>query len=124
MSFFNHVFPQCAFKRDQQSNKLQIIYNSTRWVNILPIFCYILANDELKKFFARCRDSNIRLIKISIIDGRVVFSFCFLFHNYLSFLEQLSLDGYENVKENWEKDYDATIGPLIEDDQPCYILYR
>lgn len=38
--------------------------------------------------------------------------------------EQLSLDGYENVKENWEKDYDATIGPLIEDDQPCYILYR
>lgn len=40
------------------------------------------------------------------------------------FLEQLVLSDYKNVKNGWEKDYDKLVIPLIEDDQPCYILYR
>lgn len=39
-------------------------------------------------------------------------------------LEELTLDGHHSVKSNWENDYDKYVLPLIEDDQPCYILYR
>lgn len=31
---------------------------------------------------------------------------------------------HKPVKKDFEKDYDASIKPLIEDDTPCYILYR
>ncbi|CAG9862572.1 unnamed protein product [Phyllotreta striolata] len=66
----------------------------------------IKANDELKKFFATSRDGSIRLIKVSIKE------------------EQLVLDGYEHVKGTWEQDFDPSIGPQIEENQPCYLMYR
>ncbi|KAK9890867.1 hypothetical protein WA026_012211 [Henosepilachna vigintioctopunctata] len=66
----------------------------------------IHANDELKKFFAKCKDDNVRLIKVSIKN------------------EELILSDHRQVQHNWENDYDKLILPLIEDDQPCYILYR
>lgn len=38
--------------------------------------------------------------------------------------EQLVLSSYKEVKNSWEKDFDKMVTPLIEEDQPCYILYR
>ncbi|GLV34172.1 twinfilin [Carabus blaptoides fortunei] len=66
----------------------------------------IRANEKLKKFFAKCRDGKIRLVKISIEN------------------EELVLAAHKDVKHSWEKDYDNLIKPLIVDDQPCYIVYR
>ncbi|KAJ8964850.1 hypothetical protein NQ314_004568 [Rhamnusium bicolor] len=66
----------------------------------------IKANDDLKKFFAKCRDGKVRVIKVSIEE------------------EQLVLSDHKDVKNNWEKDFDKYITPLIEENQPCYILYR
>lgn len=66
----------------------------------------IKANQELKKFFAKCKDGKIRFIKISIEE------------------EQLVLADHKDVKNNWEKDFDKYVTPSIQENQPCYILYR
>ncbi|XP_066249309.1 twinfilin [Euwallacea similis] len=66
----------------------------------------IKANEELKKFFSKCKDGKVRVFKVSIES------------------EQLVLKDQHNEKHNWEKDYDKYVIPLIEENQPCYILYR
>ncbi|KAE8745495.1 hypothetical protein FOCC_FOCC007875 [Frankliniella occidentalis] len=66
----------------------------------------IRANQELKSFFGKCRDGNIRVFKVSIDN------------------EQLILAGDDKVKGSWEDDYERLIIPLISESQPCYILYR
>lgn len=45
--------------------------------------------------------------------------FCFCL-----FVEQLTCAAIQDVKKDWEKDYDRCIVPLIEENIPCYILYR
>jgi twinfilin-like protein len=67
----------------------------------------IKANTELRDFFGKCRDGSIRLIKISIEN------------------EELSLSDYrEPLSEKWESDYEKLILPVLEESQPCYILFR
>jgi len=68
----------------------------------------IQANEELRKFFGKCRDGKIRAVKVSIQN------------------EQLALTkAVEEVKGNcWDKCFDKLVGPLVEKNQPCYILYR
>ncbi|XP_066157247.1 twinfilin [Euwallacea fornicatus] len=66
----------------------------------------IKANEELKRFFSKCKDGKVRVFKVSIEN------------------EQLVLKDQHNEKHNWEKDYDKYVIPLIEENQPCYILYR
>ncbi|XP_063218013.1 twinfilin [Bacillus rossius redtenbacheri] len=66
----------------------------------------IRANEELKKFFVKCRAGNIRVFKVSIID------------------EQLALTASRDVIGSWEEDYDSCLGPLVEEGQPSYIVYR
>lgn len=66
----------------------------------------IRANNQLKAFLAKCNERNIRLMKISIEN------------------EELSLSTYKEAKNSWDKDFDALIKPLIEENQPCYIIYR
>lgn len=36
----------------------------------MNIYYTILANDELKKFFAKCKEGKTRALKISIKDGK------------------------------------------------------
>lgn len=38
------------------------------------ITLFFSANDELKKFFAKCKEGKIRVAKISIQDGKLIFS--------------------------------------------------
>lgn len=66
----------------------------------------IRANDELRQFFGKCRDGNVRLIQVSVIN------------------EELSLRSYQEPVGTWEEDYDGSVVPLLEDAQPCYMLYR
>lgn len=66
----------------------------------------IKANAELLKFFGKCKDGKTRVLKVSIEN------------------EELTLVDHKGVKKDWEKDYDVLVKPLIEDDVPCYILYR
>ncbi|XP_054832270.1 twinfilin-2 [Eublepharis macularius] len=66
----------------------------------------IHATTELKDFFAKARNGSIRLIKIVIED------------------EQLVLGAYKELSRRWDKDYDSFVLPLLDELQPCYILYR
>ncbi|XP_039295757.1 twinfilin isoform X2 [Nilaparvata lugens] len=66
----------------------------------------IRANEELKKFFGKCRDGKIRVMKIAIEN------------------EQLSLLSYKEKKGNWESDYEKFVPGLVEAAQPTFILFR
>ncbi|KAG8436121.1 hypothetical protein GDO86_007290 [Hymenochirus boettgeri] len=66
----------------------------------------IHATPELKEFFAKARNGSVRLIKIVIEE------------------EQLVLGAHKDLKHNWDQDYDSFILPLLDESQPCYILYR
>lgn len=40
------------------------------------------------------------------------------------FSEQLVLGAFREPEKNWEQDYDHFLLPLLDDQEPCYILYR
>ncbi|KAM4651610.1 twinfilin-2 [Discoglossus pictus] len=66
----------------------------------------IHATPELKDFFAKARNGSVRLIKVVIED------------------EQLVLGAHKELRLGWDQDYDTLVLPLLEDTEPCYILYR
>ncbi|XP_060108621.1 twinfilin-1 [Heteronotia binoei] len=66
----------------------------------------IQASEDVKETFARARNGQYRLLKIAIEN------------------EQLTVGSAKQPGESWEKDYDGFVLPLLEDRQPCYILYR
>lgn len=66
----------------------------------------VAATPELKDFFAKARNGSIRLIKVVIED------------------EQLVLGAYKELSGSWDRDYDSNVLPLLDETQPCYILYR
>ncbi|KAM3674635.1 twinfilin-1 isoform X2 [Ammospiza nelsoni] len=66
----------------------------------------IQASGSVKDIFVGARNGQYRLLKI-VIDN-----------------EQLVVGSSRQPVGSWEKDYDSFILPLLEDKQPCYILYR
>ncbi|XP_069062707.1 twinfilin-2 isoform X2 [Pleurodeles waltl] len=38
--------------------------------------------------------------------------------------EQLVLGAYKELSGSWDRDYDSSVLPLLDETQPCYILYR
>lgn len=64
------------------------------------------SSGDVKDTFARARYGQYRILKIAIEN------------------EQLVVGSSRQPAESWEKDYDSFILPLLEDKQPCYILYR
>ncbi|MBZ3877665.1 Twinfilin-1 [Sciurus carolinensis] len=66
----------------------------------------IQASEDVKDIFARARNGKYRLLKISIEN------------------EQLVIGSCSQPSNSWDKDYDSFILPLLEDKQPCYILFR
>ncbi|KAM9313450.1 twinfilin-1 [Gastrophryne carolinensis] len=66
----------------------------------------IQASDDVRETFAKARNGKYRLLKLDIED------------------EQLTVSVREKPAASWDKDYDSFILPLLEDKQPCYILYR
>lgn len=43
---------------------------------------------------------------------------------FSAFAEELTLVSHKEVKKDWEKDFDKLIQPELEEDVPCYIIYR
>ncbi|KAM4894054.1 twinfilin-2 isoform 2-T2 [Sylvia borin] len=66
----------------------------------------IHATTELRDFFAKARNGSVRLIKVIIED------------------EQLMLGAHKELSRRWDADYDAFVLPLLDEQQPCYVLYR
>ncbi|CAM4502752.1 twinfilin-1 [Lepidochelys kempii] len=66
----------------------------------------IQASEDVKDTFARARYGQYRILKIVIEN------------------EQLVVGSSRHPAESWEKDYDSFVLPLLEDKQPCYVLYR
>ncbi|XP_030812505.1 twinfilin-2 isoform X2 [Camarhynchus parvulus] len=66
----------------------------------------IHATTELRDFFAKARNGSVRLIKVIIED------------------EQLVLGAHKELSRRWDADYDTLVLPLLDEQQPCYVLYR
>ncbi|XP_072528270.1 twinfilin-1a [Salminus brasiliensis] len=66
----------------------------------------IQASREVKDIFASARNGDYRVLKIVIED------------------EQLVLGDTRKASRSWEEDYNSLVLPLLENDLPCYILYR
>lgn len=67
----------------------------------------IQGSDSLRQCFTKCKNGTIRLLKVSIEN------------------EQLVPACHKDANSSsWDKVYDSLVLPLIEDGQPCYILFR
>ncbi|XP_063074166.1 twinfilin-1b [Engraulis encrasicolus] len=66
----------------------------------------IQATGEVREVFGKARNGEYRLIKIDIQN------------------EQLVLGGCKKASKKWDAEYDALLLPLLQDDTPCYTLYR
>ncbi|KAG9346918.1 hypothetical protein AGOR_G00231250 [Albula goreensis] len=66
----------------------------------------IQAGREVKEIFARARNGDYRLLKIVIEN------------------EQLVVGESKRAGKKWDQEYDAYVLPVLEEDQPSYILYR
>ena len=70
----------------------------------------IQANDQLREFFGKCREGNVRgryrMIKVIIAN------------------ETLTLDEAKETKGSWKDDWDGYVLRAIDENEPCYILYR
>jgi twinfilin-like protein len=70
----------------------------------------IIANDELLEFFGKCREGKardkFRIVKVIIVN------------------EQLALDEAKETKGSWKEDWDGYVLRTIDDNEPCYLLYR
>ncbi|XP_013789907.1 twinfilin-1-like [Limulus polyphemus] len=66
----------------------------------------IHSSDELRTFFGKCKDGQIRVFKVGIQN------------------EQMTLQDFKEPRGSWEEDYDYFVRKLIEDRQPCYLFYR
>ncbi|KAI5945174.1 Twinfilin-1 [Manis javanica] len=64
------------------------------------------ASEEVKNTFARARNGKYRLLKISIEN------------------KKLLIGSYSQPSDSWDKDYDSFVLPLLEDKQPCFMLFR
>lgn len=47
-----------------------------------------------------------------------------IFVAHICFPEQLSLGATKKASKKWDQEYDSLVLPLLQDDVPCYILYR
>ncbi|KAJ6656244.1 hypothetical protein lerEdw1_003972, partial [Lerista edwardsae] len=63
-------------------------------------------SEDVRETFAKARNGQYRFLKIVIEN------------------EQLIVGSARQPDESWEKDYDGFVLPLLEDKQPCYVLYR
>ncbi|XP_069045714.1 twinfilin-2 isoform X2 [Lepisosteus oculatus] len=70
------------------------------------MFLVLAATPELREFFAKARSGSVRLIKVVIVD------------------EQLVLGASREPARSWDHDYDAFVLPLLDAQEPCYVLYR
>ncbi|XP_060723942.1 twinfilin-2 [Tachysurus vachellii] len=70
------------------------------------MFLVLVVTDELRQLLARARNGSGRLIQVLIRD------------------EQLVLGAYCEPSQSWENDYDNFLLPLLDPQEPCYILYR
>lgn len=67
----------------------------------------IKAGNDVKDVFASAKSGDqYRVLKIIIED------------------EQLTMGTTKKAHKNWDQEYDSLVLPLLEDDVPCYILYR
>ncbi|MFT7805486.1 twinfilin-1 [Arapaima gigas] len=66
----------------------------------------IKASVEVRATFTKARNGNYRVLKIVIEN------------------EQLVMGGAKLAARRWDEEYDASVLPLLEDEQPAYILYR
>lgn len=68
----------------------------------------IKSNDQLRNFFAKSKEGNIRMFKVVINDS-----------------EELVLDTHHTVNNvNWQSNYDEFVLKAIDTKTPCFIFYR
>uniref|UniRef100_I3JQ43 Twinfilin-1 n=1 Tax=Oreochromis niloticus TaxID=8128 RepID=I3JQ43_ORENI len=73
----------------------------------LMSFFFFSAGNDVKDIFASAKSGDqYRALKIVIKD------------------EQLTLGASRKASKKWDQEYDSLVLPLLDDDVPCYVLYR
>lgn len=62
-------------------------------------------------------------MKVSIENGEC-WNKKWVFSANWSFLEVLTHAYHKEVKHSWEKDFEKYLAEIIEENQPCYVLFR
>ncbi|KAM6980250.1 twinfilin-2 isoform 1-T1 [Aplochiton taeniatus] len=70
------------------------------------MFLVLVVTPELREFLARARGGAVRLIQVLIQN------------------EQLVLGAYREPQQSWDLDYDHFLLPVLDEQEPCYVLYR
>uniref|UniRef100_A0A3Q4N3B5 Twinfilin-1 n=1 Tax=Neolamprologus brichardi TaxID=32507 RepID=A0A3Q4N3B5_NEOBR len=71
------------------------------------VFFFFSAGNDVKDIFASAKSGDqYRALKIVIKD------------------EQLTLGASRKASKKWDQEYDSLVLPLLDDDVPCYVLYR
>lgn len=65
----------------------------------------------------------IQFLFCSIVFVSILIGFCLQFF-FFFVIEVLTLSVCHDVTNDWEKDYEKFVDPLIEENTPCYILFR
>ncbi|XP_056886715.1 twinfilin-2 isoform X2 [Takifugu flavidus] len=91
------------------------------------MFLALVVTPELREFLARARCGAVRLIKVCIQEETVLASSgCFgvSTEQLGEAAEQLVLGSYREPEKSWDQDYDRFLLPLLDNQEPCYVLYR
>jgi len=66
-------------------------------------------SDQLAQFLSTCRGGAVRMVKVVISS---------------SASPAIELESQEEARGGWEEDWDAMVPPALQDDSPCFLLYR
>ncbi|XP_061730534.1 twinfilin-2 isoform X2 [Nerophis ophidion] len=70
------------------------------------MFLALVVTPELREFLVQVRSGTMRIVKVCIRE------------------EQLVLGAYREAEKSWDQDYDHFLLPMLDEQEPCYILYR
>uniref|UniRef100_A0A914W446 Twinfilin n=2 Tax=Plectus sambesii TaxID=2011161 RepID=A0A914W446_9BILA len=66
----------------------------------------IRASEPLRRFFAKCKEGNVRVVKVVVKN------------------EELTLNFHEAVSGDWERDFQRSLPHCLDAYEPCYVLFR
>lgn len=92
-------------------------------VSRVPEFVYSFSCQP-RKLFTRTSTQTSAKADIRMSTSLTNPSTAEIFVAHICFPEQLSLGTTKKASKKWDQEYDSLVLPLLEDDVPCYILYR
>ena len=85
-------------------------------VSSVPESCRLFTASSAKKTL------NSDFLNVYTTNKSTVYSNTFFYTHWLP--EQLTLGATRKASKKWDQEYDSIVLSLLEDDVPCYVVYR